>query len=328
MAKQKEEVNEKPKRVRRVRKVTAAEQPQVETPQQEIDLVVPMVFPSDPVWVDSLKRTREEMHRFDSEDEKSKRFRSWGLERLMIQAALKAMPWIRRVHILLSGETQRQAWMDKLGDNVVVHYHADFMPHDVLPTFSPMAIELYLHRIPDLADRFIYANDDMFAVGKLKPTDFFTEDGKAVWMPDIELNKRNAFHRMCNKGLQLAAKDAGKELFSDKYVWLTGHGFSPLLKATIEDVWSRQAKELTEASLRFRDSESLNQYLWLYCQTLRGECVKDRHNIVFLTTTASEKDVQRAFDAKTAKVVCVNDLGDGNHKNVSLWIADALSVNP
>ena len=118
MTKKTEEMNEKPKRVRRVRKVKVEETPQVETPQQEIDLVVPMVFPSDPVWVDSLKRTRDEMHRFDSEDEKSKRFRSWGLERLMIQAALKSMPWIRRVHILLSGETQRQAWMDKLGDKV------------------------------------------------------------------------------------------------------------------------------------------------------------------------------------------------------------------
>lgn len=326
MTKKTEEMNEKPKRVRRVRKAKVEETPQVETPQQEIDLVVPMVFPSDPVWVDSLKRTREEMHRFDSEDEKSKRFRSWGLEKLMIQAAMKSMSWIRKVHILLSGETQKQPWMT--GEKIAVHYHADFMPQDVLPTFSPMAIELYLHRIPDLADRFIYANDDMFAVGDLKLTDFFTEDGKAVWMPDIELNNRNAFHRMCNKGLQLAAQDAGKEPFSDKYVWLTGHGFSPLLKATIADVWSRHEKELTEASLRFRDSESLNQYLWLYCQMLRGECVKDRHKIAFLTTNASEKDVQRAFDQKTAKVVCVNDLGDGNHKKVALWIAAALSVNP
>ena len=108
MAKQKEVMNEeqKPKRVRRVRKAKAEETPQVETPQQDIDLVVPMVFPSDPVWVDSLKRTREEMHRFDSEDEKSKRFRSWGLEKMMIQAAMKSMPWIRKVHIILSGETQ------------------------------------------------------------------------------------------------------------------------------------------------------------------------------------------------------------------------------
>src|SRR5690625_7827185 len=50
------------------------------------------------------------------------------------------------------------------------------MAERYLPTFSARPIELNIHRIPDLAERFVYFNDDMFIINKIRPEYFFQHD--------------------------------------------------------------------------------------------------------------------------------------------------------
>ena len=40
--------------------------------------------------------------------------------------------------------------------------HDEFIPQEYLPTFSSHTIEMNIHRIPGLAEHFVYFNDDMF----------------------------------------------------------------------------------------------------------------------------------------------------------------------
>lgn len=49
-----------------------------------------------------------------------------------------------------------------------------------LPTFNCYPIETLFFKIPDLAEHFIYFNDDMFLIDATKPTDFFTAEGFPV----------------------------------------------------------------------------------------------------------------------------------------------------
>ena len=49
--------------------------------------------------------------------------------------------------------------------------HRDFIPEEYLPTFSSHAIELNMHRIPDLAEHFLYFNDDVYL---MKPCLLYT----------------------------------------------------------------------------------------------------------------------------------------------------------
>ena len=47
-----------------------------------------------------------------------------------------------------------------------------------LPTFNSQAIEAHLHRIPNLAERYIYLNDDFIFISPVKEKDFYDQNGR------------------------------------------------------------------------------------------------------------------------------------------------------
>ena len=48
-----------------------------------------------------------------------------------------------------------------------------FIPEGYRPAFSANPIELNMHRIPGLAERFVFFNDDMFLLAPMAEADFF-----------------------------------------------------------------------------------------------------------------------------------------------------------
>ena len=59
--------------------------------------------------------------------------------------------------------------------------HRDFIPAEYLPTFNSNTIELNIHRIEGLADRFVLFNDDTFLTRGCRPEDFFAGVCLATW---------------------------------------------------------------------------------------------------------------------------------------------------
>ena len=55
--------------------------------------------------------------------------------------------------------------------------HEDVIAPEHLPTFNSHVIESYLHRIPDLAEHFVYLNDDFFVMRPLPKAHFFNANG-------------------------------------------------------------------------------------------------------------------------------------------------------
>ena len=53
-------------------------------------------------------------------------------------------------------------------------------PPSALPTFNSHAIETRLHGVPDLADHFVYVNDDVFLGRPRRPEHFFTPGGQSA----------------------------------------------------------------------------------------------------------------------------------------------------
>ena len=86
-------------------------------------------------------------------------------------------PWVRRIHLVTAG--QRPQWL--VGHpQVTVVDHAEILPGSALPTFNSHAIETALHAIPDLAEHWVYLNDDMFLGRPLQPHHFFGVAGQPV----------------------------------------------------------------------------------------------------------------------------------------------------
>lgn len=83
-----------------------------------------------------------------------------------LRSAVTNMPWLRKIH-LVTAKGDVPTWLTpKMKEKYkieVVHHEAIFEDHSLLPTYNSRAIEWNLHRIPGLAERFIYSNDDWSA---------------------------------------------------------------------------------------------------------------------------------------------------------------------
>mmetsp|Transcript_26095 Transcript_26095/g.65591 ORF Transcript_26095/g.65591 Transcript_26095/m.65591 type:complete len:1122 (+) Transcript_26095:89-3454(+) len=93
--------------------------------------------------------------------------------RYSMRSLFKYAPWVRKVYLVTNGQVPY--WLDLSYERVSVVTHEEIFTNlSHLPTFSSPAIEVHLHRIPGLADRFIYLNDDVMFGRDVWPDDFIT----------------------------------------------------------------------------------------------------------------------------------------------------------
>lgn len=84
-----------------------------------------------------------------------------------VKSVQRFMPWVNKIWIV----TQRPQ-NPRIPGTVVVHHDEIVNDPSILPTFNSHSIESFLHKIPGLAEHFIYFNDDCF-VGRPVPKSLF-----------------------------------------------------------------------------------------------------------------------------------------------------------
>ncbi|XP_076815402.1 N-acetylglucosamine-1-phosphotransferase subunits alpha/beta-like isoform X2 [Clavelina lepadiformis] len=102
--------------------------------------------------------------------------------RYSLRSVEKYAPWVRHIFIVTNG--QIPYWLNMDSPYITLVTHEDiFVNKSHLPTFSSPAIEAHLHRIPGLADKFIYFNDDVMFGKEVWPDDFYTHSsGQKVYL--------------------------------------------------------------------------------------------------------------------------------------------------
>jgi len=300
--------------------------------QNEIDIVIPWVDGGDPEW-----QAQHRLYKADkNSDNSSARFRDWETLRYWFRGIHKFAPWVRKVHFLTWGHLPK--WLDTSHPKLNIVNHRDFIPEKYLPTFSSHVIELNMHRIPDLAERFVYFNDDVYLTSLTSDADFF-KDGipadagvfgivkntdTANFMPYIMLNMMAIINMNFSKR-SMIKKDfgkwfsprLGKMLFNNLYLAPFGahtgfrnfHTCTPFLKSTFETVWEKIPDILDDTcSRKFRSRSDVNQYLFRYWQLCEGKFKVRRPMSTYLTIGQDSSDkIKSTLNSKKFKVVCVND---------------------
>jgi hypothetical protein len=159
------------------------------------------------------------------------RFRDNGELRYSLRSVEAFAPWFRKIHIITHGETPR--WLDTSNDRVSIIRHDMIFPdRSNLPTFNSNAIELHLHRIPDLSRKFLYFNDDVFLGRTTFVNDFVTADeGQYVYFHNWTL------HSIPSEGLVHDRAYAHTQDLVDR---LWGHRSSRLLPAHAPQLYDRE----------------------------------------------------------------------------------------
>ena len=112
-----------------------------------------------------------------------KRFRDNGELRFSLRSLAEFAPWVRTIHIVTNG--QLPPWLDTCDRRIALVNHREiFRTPESLPVFNSNAIELQLHRIPNLSRRFLYLNDDVFLCRPVDRGEFLAGGGGQYFLLD------------------------------------------------------------------------------------------------------------------------------------------------
>jgi hypothetical protein len=134
----------------------------------KIDFVVPWVDPNDPEWIESYNFYRPEKPIKDYS-----KFRDWNIFHYWFRAVERYAPWVNKVFLITNGKFPE--WINTDCEKLILIKHSDYIPEKFLPTFNSRTIELFLGRIENLSEHFVYFNDDIFLNAPVKPKYFFKQ---------------------------------------------------------------------------------------------------------------------------------------------------------
>ena len=325
-----------------------------------IDVVILWVDGGDKDWVrEKNKWLRRENNSGGLDDVDVNRYQDWDNVQYIFRGIEKYMPWVRKVHFVTNG--QKPKWLNLDCKKLNWVKHEDFIPKEYLPTFSSHPIELNLHRIKGLSEKFIYFNDDMFITSAMKESDFFKKGipcqqstllriasanyDEIYW--HVLLNNAGIINRNFEKNKFI--KDHFSKVFSLKngvISMLLSASYLPLnnipgfvnnhvpggfLKSTFRKVWEEEQEVLDSVCHhRFRNIMDVNQYLISWWQMCSGRFYPKnvrRTSRMFTTNPVSIKNAEIAIKNGKYKLICINDqIKDPNEfSNIKTIINNSLN---
>lgn len=278
-----------------------------------MDAVITYVNGADPEW--------QKQYAVFSGREPAKRFRDWGTLKYLILGIRRYMPFIDRVYLVVALPSQVPV---EVAGEVEVVLHKDIIPQKFLPTFNSTTIEMFLHRIPGLSERFIYFNDDIFPLRPLSEDVFFPE-GKPAKKISHHLFAFGGYKQQTLHADRMARKAAGMR---------PGFGFirpqhsvTPLLKSACEEVLTKAGEEIEATLTPLRVPGNLNQYVFTDYMSFTGKAVSRRISQKHLSlATHSAADVAAFILSPTADFACINDveMGEDRYQNTRCAILGAF----
>ena len=302
----------------------------------EIDFVIPWVDGSDPAW-----QAEKRQYQADAVDDSNavNRFRDWGLMPYWFRAVEQFTPWVRKIHFVTWGHAP--SWLNLDHPKLHLVKHTDYIPSEYLPTFSANTIEMNVHRIPDLAEHFVFFNDDTFMLRTMDESAFFREGlpcthgaeipvqfsgNPGIW-PHLVINDLGVVNAHFHK------KDSVR-LYKHKYVnrtyrWKDNirtrlveklfpqtflgfkylHAPSAFRKQTFTEIWQAEPSLLHQTCMRqFRSNDDVNQWLAIWWQIAGGAFSPFAvDNVVKDVNSASIASLCKIIASQSHDMVCVND---------------------
>jgi len=299
--------------------------------ETEIDFVLPWVDGNDPKWKEKFNSFASEL---DGDNQKC-RYRDWDNLKYIFRSFESFTPWVRKIHFVTCGHLP--PWLKTDHEKLNIVLHEDFLLKENLPVFSSHPIEINQHRIPGLADRFVYFNDDTFILKYTNPDRFFRDDLPCdVFSFNAISDSKIAHIKLSN--IQVINKTFNKydilrrsffKIFSYKYSavnniktilllpWpkITGfydpHMPQPFLKKTFDKVWSVEESILKKTSSRkVRHPEDVSQYLFRYWHLCEGNFVPVKMSKIFFDWIRNRDDAihfRKSILSGKYAMACIND---------------------
>lgn len=302
----------------------------------DIDFVILWVDGNDLAWQAEKSKYQPQK---ESENNSVNRYRDWGLLPYWFRAVEKFAPWVRKIHFVTWGHLPD--FLNLNAPKLHIVRHDEFIPEEYLPTFSSHVIEMNIHRIPDLAEHFVYFNDDTFLLRSFQPEDFFRDGLPCTYGGEVPIelvgNIGTWLHAAVNDlGIVNAhfpkresVAKYGKKYRDKRYRWkdnlrtlmleklhpdyFTGfknlHAPAAYLKESFREIWEAEPEKLVSTCRdRFRTSDNVNQWVVLWWQIASGQfspAVID--NLVASINENTIDELCLAIEKQSHDYICLND---------------------
>lgn len=245
------------------------------------------------------------------------RFAASGELPYCISAIRRFAPWVRTIHVVT--DDQIPDFLDertrrRLGVNIVDHREIFRGYEWALPTFNSISIGTAIYRVPGLAEKYIYFNDDVFLVRSVVPEDFFIQDKVVLrgrWVENKRLGSaRLMLSSLLNHVYSLFGVNRSMPMLAQfnaaKIAGLVGripaapHVPHPVRKKTLADFFSSNG-HLFAGNIKypFRDMRQfVTTPLANYLEISRGTYVsrEDKEYELLCFNRDSERAIRRKLD--------------------------------
>lgn len=267
--------------------------------KSQIDIVLPWVDSNDSYW-------QNEINKYSNNKIDFFQYRDWDNLEYLFRGIDKFMPWVDKIFFITFGHLP--LWLNKNHPKLVIVEHKDFIPKEHLPIFNSHAIEVNLHNIKGLKEKFIYFNDDTFVLKDMKIEDFF-KNNLPVDFLKLSLPHEGVIRHILSNNMDLINKNFNRHTYKysqkqiiyknlkkffnlrygikgllhsfylsrfDRFLGFEdSHQPQAFLKSTFKKVWNKEKEYLTNVSKsKFRSCNDINQYFFRYWQLLEGNFVQ------------------------------------------------------
>lgn len=318
----------------------------------KIDFVVTWVDGNDPIW-------QAEKNKYSPAalaDTRNSRYRDMGILRYWFRAIEKYAPWVNKVHFVTYGHLPE--WLNINCEKLNIVNHSDYISEEYLPTFSSRTIEINMHKIKGLSEKFVYFNDDVFLNAPIDKEFFFKNNKPCdfLYLNHIGFESINDVYALARISCTRTVNNDFtyiKSFFKNPFKYINikyslknnlinilslcnngvfvgfdeHHLAFPYLKSTFETVWDKHEDILQFTNEnKFRAPFTVNHYIFRYYQLASGNFTpvskKSRGRNMSLILDTSE--IIKEIESDNYKVICINDSDDTNFDNKKKSLIDAF----
>ena len=191
-----------------------------------------------------------------------------------VKSILKFAPFVRRIFIVTDSQKPSFSGLKDLivSKKVKVVDHKEIFKgyEKYLPTFNIRSIDAVLHRIEDLSEMFVYFNDDVFLINKIREEDWFVENKVVLmgkWAKSYSINPIKVLSGKFKKAFGLRpsfnasqSKAANLSGFKKEY-FKSYHTARPQIKSLIKEFYHKNPESLIDQiKYRFRHYNQFMPY--------------------------------------------------------------------
>jgi hypothetical protein len=140
-----------------------------------------------------------------------------GELKYVLRSIRKNAPWVRMIFLLINGPEADPKMTQVLAEphKTRIIDRCTLLPPGQCPTRNGFTVQSVLHKVPGLAEHFLYTDDDTLLGLPAQISDFFDRSGRPkVWQPLA--NHEAVYHDQQSTGLSI---DDTPRRFPTRYVW-------------------------------------------------------------------------------------------------------------